>query len=89
MVPYKAPAKKGKKTEVPEAREGLHRKVRPGNRSGDAAASSMQDQGHDEDEEKSASSHSKKWAASEDVEEVQPSPAPKRRYRPKLVLSDS
>ena len=45
--------------------------------------------GKDEDEDKSASSHSKKRAASEDVEEVQPSPAPKRPCRPKLVLSDS
>nr|XP_040258257.1 nucleolar and coiled-body phosphoprotein 1-like [Aegilops tauschii subsp. strangulata] len=89
VVPYKAPAKKGKKKEGPEAREGLCRRVHPGNRSGDAAASSVQDGGEDENEEESASSHSKKRAASEDVEEVQPYPAPKRRCRPKLVLSDS
>jgi hypothetical protein len=89
LVPYTAPVKKGKKKQVSEAREGLRRRVRPGNRSGDATASSVQDGGEDEDEEESASTHSKKRAASEDVEEVQPSSAPKRRCRPKLVLSDS
>ena len=78
VVPYKAPSKRGKKTEVPEAREGHCSKVRLGNMSGDAAASSLQDGGEDEDKEESASSHSKKRAASEDVEEVQPSSAPKR-----------
>nr|XP_020157014.1 nucleolar and coiled-body phosphoprotein 1-like [Aegilops tauschii subsp. strangulata] len=87
----KVPAKKGKKKEVLEAKEGLRRKVRPGNRSGDAAASSVQDGGEDEDEDKeeSASSHSKKRAASEDIKEVQPSMGPKRRCRPKLVQSDN
>ena len=52
IVPYKVPAKKGKKKEVLEAKEVLRRKVRPGNRSGDAAASSVQDGGEDEDEDK-------------------------------------
>nr|XP_020161423.1 axoneme-associated protein mst101(1)-like [Aegilops tauschii subsp. strangulata] len=70
VVPYKAPAKKGKKKEVPEAREGLRYKVRWG-------------------EEESASSHSKKRVAAEDVEEVQPCSATKRQCRPKLILSDS
>ena len=51
VVPYKAPAKKVKKKEVREDREGLRRRVRPGHRSGDAAASSVQDGGEDEDEE--------------------------------------
>lgn len=90
VVPYKAPAKKGKKQEAPEAREGLRRRIRPGNRSEDAAASSVQDGGEEEeDEEESASSHSKKRPASEDAEEVQPSPALKRRHRPKLVIPNS
>ena len=42
VVPYKAPAKKGKKQEPPKAREGLRRRIRLGNLSGDAAASSIQ-----------------------------------------------
>ena len=42
VVPYKAPAKKGKKQEAPKAREGLRRRIRLGNLSGDAAASSIQ-----------------------------------------------
>ena len=69
MVPYKAPDKKGKKKEVLEAREGLRRRVRPGNQSRDATASSMQDVGKDEHKEESASLHCKKRAASEYVEE--------------------
>ena len=79
------PDKKGKKTEVPKAREGLSCRARPGNRSGDAATSSVQDG----DEDESASSHSKKRVASEDVEEVQPPQVLKRQCRPKVVLFDS
>jgi hypothetical protein len=86
VVPYKASIKKGKK-EVPEAREGLRHEVHPGNWSGDAATSSVQE--GDEDEEESTSSHSKKRAESSDVEEVQPPQARKGRCRPKLVLFDS
>ena len=90
MAPYKAPEKKGRKKKVlPEAREGLRRRGRPDPKYGDAAAPSAQDGEEEEDEEESASSHSKKRAASEDVEEVQHSPALKRRCRPELVLSDS
>ena len=40
VVPYKAPAKKGKKTEIWEAREGLRRRTHPDTRSGGATAPS-------------------------------------------------
>jgi hypothetical protein len=55
VVPYKVIDKKGKKAEVPEAREGLRHRARPKSRSGDTAAPSAQEGVGDEDEEVSAS----------------------------------
>ena len=90
VVPYKEPAKKGKKQEATEAREVLRRRVSPGNQSRDATASFVQDEGEaEEDEDESAFLHSKKRPTPEDGEEAQPSLAQKRRHRPKLVIPDS
>ena len=86
MAPSKAPEKKGKKKELPEAREGLRRRGLLDTKSGDTAAPSAQDGNEEEDEEESASSHSKKRASSGDVEEEQPPRAQKRQCRPKLNL---
>lgn len=85
-APYKAPKKKVKK-KTGETRDDLRSRGSPDTKSGETHAPSTHEGEEDEDGEESDSSHARKRAASDDIEEVQP-PAPKRKCRAKLVLSD-
>jgi hypothetical protein len=89
VVPYKVPEKKEKKkTAKREVREGLRLRGPPDTKSGETQAPSAYEEGQEEEGEESDSSRPRKRAASEDAEEEQPTHAPKKQRRAKLVLLD-